>query len=120
MFGYLMLIAGDTEESRPRAASRIRSQIAFYASSPMYRDVLDAIGCADLQSDLETVVKQGRWDELPGLVDDDVLDHFALRGTLEELPALIRGATATTTTAPSRTSRSASATPTVSPSSAPP
>ena len=90
VFGYLMLIAGDTEDEQSRAASRIRSQIAFYASSPMYRDVLDAIGCAELQSDLETLVKQGRWNELPDLVDDDVLDHFALRGTLEELPALIR------------------------------
>ena len=90
VFGYLMLIAGDTEEEQRRAADRIRSQIAFYASSPMYREVLDAIGCADLQGDLEGVVKQGRWDELPGLVGDDVLDHFALRGTLEELPALIR------------------------------
>jgi hypothetical protein len=27
---------------------------------------------------------------MPGLVDDDVLDHFLLRGTLEELPARIR------------------------------
>jgi len=46
VFGYLMLIAGDTEDEQARAARRIRSQIAFYASSPMYRDVLDAIGCA--------------------------------------------------------------------------
>ncbi len=90
VFGYLMLIAGDTEEEQALAASRIRSQIAFYASSPMYREVLDAIGCADLQSELEAVVKQGRWDQLPAIVDDEVLDHFALRGTLEELPSLIR------------------------------
>ena len=85
-----MLIVGDTEAEQAKAADRLRSEVAFYASSPMYRGVLDAIGCADLQGDLETLVKQGRWDELPGLVDDDVLDHFALRGTLEELPALIR------------------------------
>ena len=90
VFGYLMLIAGDTEEEQARAAATIRSQISFYASSPMYREVLDAIGCAELQVDLAALVKQGRWDELPDLVDDDVLDHFALRGTLEELPALIR------------------------------
>jgi alkanesulfonate monooxygenase SsuD/methylene tetrahydromethanopterin reductase-like flavin-dependent oxidoreductase (luciferase family) len=86
VFGYLMLVAGDTEEEQARAADRIRSQIAFYASSPMYREVLDAIGCADLQGDLEGVVKQGRWDELAGLVGDDVLDHFALRGTLRSCP----------------------------------
>ena len=54
------------------------------------REVLDAIGCADLQGELERIVKRGGWDELPELIDDEVLDHFALRGTLEELPALIR------------------------------
>lgn len=89
-FGYLLLAAGDTEEEQDRAAAHLRSQIAFYASSPMYLEVLDAIGCAELQGDLEAMVKQGRWDELPGLVDDEVLDHFVLRGTLEELPARIR------------------------------
>lgn len=90
VFGYLMLIVGDTEEEQRRAAERIRTQIAFYASSPMYREVLDAIGCAELQGDLEAVVKQGRWADLPALVDEEVLNHFALRGTLEELPPLIR------------------------------
>jgi probable F420-dependent oxidoreductase len=90
VFGYLMLITGDREEDQARAAARIRSQVAFYAASPMYREVLDAIGCAELQTDLQALVKQGRWGEMPDLVDDTVLDHFALRGTLEELPPLIR------------------------------
>jgi probable F420-dependent oxidoreductase len=89
-FGYLLLAVGDTDEEQDAAAARIRGQIAFYASSPMYREVLDAIGCADMQPDLERLVKQRRWGELGGLIDDDVLGHFALRGTLEELPARIR------------------------------
>jgi probable F420-dependent oxidoreductase len=33
VFGYLMLIAGDTDEQQALAAARIRNQIAFYASS---------------------------------------------------------------------------------------
>src|SRR5205814_10341323 len=81
---------GDTEEEQARAADRIRSQIAFYASSPLYRDVLDCICHGALQGDLHGLVKAGRWAALPALVGDAVLDHFALRGTLEELPALIR------------------------------
>ncbi len=89
VFGYLMLVAGDTEEEQARVADRIRSQIAFYASSPMYRDVLDCIGCAELQTDLQQLVKEGRWAEMPGLVSDDILDHFVVRGSLEELPARI-------------------------------
>jgi probable F420-dependent oxidoreductase len=90
VFGYLMLAAGDTEEQQARAADRIRGQIAFYASSPMYREVLECIGCADLQSELHQLAKAGRWADMPGLVDDGILDHFAVRGTLEELPARIR------------------------------
>jgi probable F420-dependent oxidoreductase len=89
VFGYLMLITGDTEEEQARAAEGIRAQIAFYASSPMYLEVLEAIGCGALQGDLHQLAKQGRWDEMPALVSDDVLDHFALRGTLEELPERI-------------------------------
>jgi probable F420-dependent oxidoreductase len=89
VFGYLMLVAGDTVEEQARVADRIRGQIAFYASSPMYRDVLDCIGCADLQTDLQQLVKAGRWAEMPALVDDAILDHFVVRGTLEELPARI-------------------------------
>ncbi len=90
VFGYLLLAVGDTEEEQQRAAARIRSQVAFYGASPMYRDVLDAIGCVDLQPELDRLARQGRWAEMSGLVDDDVLDHFALQGTLEELPARIR------------------------------
>jgi probable F420-dependent oxidoreductase len=90
VFGYLMLAAGDTEDQQARAADRIRGQIAFYASSPMYREVLECIGCADLQGELHQLVKAGRWADMPGLVDDGILDHFAIRGTLEELPARIR------------------------------
>ncbi len=88
--GYLLLAIGDTDEERSRAVAHLRSQIAFYASSPMYRAVLDAIGCGDLQGELEAVVKRGGWSDLPDLVDDEVLDQFILQGTLEELPALIR------------------------------
>jgi probable F420-dependent oxidoreductase len=88
--GYLLLAVGDSEEEQARAVTHLRDQIAFYASSPMYTAVLDAIGYGDLQRELEVVVKQGRWGDLAALVDDDVLDHFILRGTLEELPDLIR------------------------------
>ncbi len=55
----------------------------------MYREVLDAIGYVDVQPELEVLVKQRRWNELAGLIDDEMLDHFALSGTLEELPARI-------------------------------
>ena len=41
---------------------------------------------------------------MPALVDDAILDHFVVRGTLEELPGRVSTpATAATTTGPCRT-----------------
>ena len=87
MFGYAFLALGDTEEDQQATAERIREQVAFYASTPMYREVLDAVGYADLQPELEAAIKAGRVAEIGGLVDDTLLDHFMVRGTLEEIPA---------------------------------
>ncbi|MPY94655.1 MAG: TIGR03617 family F420-dependent LLM class oxidoreductase, partial [Acidimicrobiia bacterium] len=51
----------------------VRRQISFYGSTPAYRPVLDAHGWGDLQTELNALSKQGRWDEMVGLVEDEVL-----------------------------------------------
>jgi probable F420-dependent oxidoreductase len=90
VFGYAFLAVGDTEEAQDQMVERIRGQIAFYASTPMYREVLDAIGYGDVQPELERLIKAGRAAEMPGLIDDAMLEHFYVRGTLEELPARMK------------------------------
>ncbi len=49
--------------------------------------MLDAHGWGDLQPELNTLSKQGRWDEMSTLIDDEVLDTLAVRGE----PAAIAG-----------------------------
>jgi len=90
ILGYALCVVGDTEEEQEHSASRVRQQIAFYASTPTYRDVLDAVGHGDLQGELHALVSQGAWHRLADVITDDVLNHFAARGTLEELPDQIR------------------------------
>jgi probable F420-dependent oxidoreductase len=85
-FGYAFLAVGDTEEAQRARTEEMRGQIAFYAATPMYRAVLEAVGYGELQPELERLVKAGRAAELSTLVDDRLLDHFVVRGTLEELP----------------------------------
>lgn len=89
-FGYVYVITGDTDDAIAAADRRVREQLAFYASSPMYRAVLDAIGYGALQPELEQLAKAGRWAEMGGVLDDGFVDHFAVRGDLEVVPALIR------------------------------
>jgi probable F420-dependent oxidoreductase len=88
-FAYLFLAVGDTEEEQEESAQRIRKQVAFYGSTPAYTEVLRLIGHEDLQAALLPMSKEDRWDEMAELVTDDILHHFALRGTMEELPKLI-------------------------------
>lgn len=64
----------------------IRSHLAFYASTPAYRPLLDLHGWGDLGQDLTRMSKAGRWSEMPELIDDEVLNAFAIVAPLDEVP----------------------------------
>lgn len=57
-----------------------RRRVAFYGSTPGYRHVLEHHGLAALHDALHRLSRSGGWAEMPALVDDDVLDLFAVRG----------------------------------------
>ncbi|MBR7193718.1 TIGR03617 family F420-dependent LLM class oxidoreductase [Gordonia sp. SCSIO 19800] len=67
-----------------------RMLLAFYGSTPAYRPILDAHGWGDLQPELNTMSKQGRWQEMAGLIDDEILHTIAACGTPAEIAAHIR------------------------------
>lgn len=67
-----------------------RMLLAFYGSTPAYRPVLDAHGWGDLQPELNTMSKQGRWQEMSTLITDEVLHTIAACGTPAEVAAHIR------------------------------
>jgi probable F420-dependent oxidoreductase len=68
----------------------VRRQISFYGSTPAYKPVLDLHGWGDLQTDLNALSKQGRWDEMVPLVDDEILDAMCASGTEAEVAATLR------------------------------
>jgi probable F420-dependent oxidoreductase len=67
-----------------------RMLLAFYGSTPAYRPVLDAHGWGDLQPELNAMSKQGRWQEMSTLIDDEMLHTIAACGTPAEVAAHIR------------------------------
>lgn len=85
----IFVVTGDTDEQLAEAASGTRKQLAFYASTPAYRAVLDLHGWGELQPTLNALSKQGRWDDMADLVPPEVLDAFAVVGEPDEVPALI-------------------------------
>jgi len=81
----LMILTGDSEADIVAAENGVRRQLAFYGSTPAYRRVLDAHGWGDLQPELNRLSKEGRWEDMGGLIDDELLDVFTVRGTPEEI-----------------------------------
>lgn len=77
------VVTGDTEEELAAAAKAVREQIAFYASTPAYRGVLETHGWGDLQTELNSLSKQGEWAKMGDAVDDTILDTFAVIGEPE-------------------------------------
>jgi probable F420-dependent oxidoreductase len=73
-----LVATGDTEESMETSIRRTRRQIAFYASTPAYRPVLELHGWEDLQPEMNRLSKLGEWREMRNLVDDEMLNTFAV------------------------------------------
>lgn len=76
---------GLDEESMQAAIASARNQIAFYASTPAYLPVLKCHGWENLQSDANQMMREGKWAELNELIDDDILNTFAVVGTPTEV-----------------------------------
>jgi len=83
------VITGTSEDEVKAADQGVRQQIAFYASTPAYRPVLEKHGWGDLQMDLNSLSKQGEWVQMGTLITDDIVDAFAVQGEPEEIPKLI-------------------------------
>jgi probable F420-dependent oxidoreductase len=81
---------GPDEESMEAAITGVRQQIAFYGSTPAYRPVLELHGWGDLQPELNALSKRGDWVKMGELVDDDVLNAFAVVGPPEKVAAELR------------------------------
>jgi probable F420-dependent oxidoreductase len=73
-----MVVTGHGEEDVARATAAVRAQLAFYASTPSYRGVLDLHGWGALQEELTALSKQGHWGQMPMLIDDDMLTTLAV------------------------------------------
>ncbi len=83
--GPSFVVTGTTDEQMEQAAAGTRQQIAFYGSTPAYRPVLELHGWGGLQDELNALSKQGKWVEMGGLIDDEILETFAVVGAPEEI-----------------------------------
>jgi probable F420-dependent oxidoreductase len=84
------VITGRTEEERQQRRQEIRERVAFYASTPTYKSVMEHHGWVETGRELHELTRENRWDEMPDLVTDEMLETFAIDAPLEEVPDAIR------------------------------
>jgi probable F420-dependent oxidoreductase len=72
------VVTGRDAETMARVEAATRKRIAFYASTPAYRAVLDVHGWTGRGEQLTRLSKAGEWDAMAALVDDEMLHAFAV------------------------------------------
>ncbi len=85
--GPSFVVTGEDKADRARAADAVRRQISFYGSTPSYRSVLEVHGWGGLQPKLNKMSKEARWEQMGDLIDEEMLNTFAVVGEPDEIAA---------------------------------
>lgn len=85
-----IIVTGRDDEEFTRSHEAVRQQLAFYATTPAYQPVFALHGYGDLLDELTPMARQGRWDDMSALIDDDLIAAVAVVGAPDEIPGLVR------------------------------
>ena len=72
------------------ASTAVRAQIAFYASTPAYRVVLDVHGLGELQPRLRDLTRAGDWAAMAAEVPDELLHAVAVVAAPDDVAGEVR------------------------------
>jgi len=86
----VFVVSGNNEKEFEENKKAIKQRIAFYGSTPPYRVVLESHGWNSLQPQLNLMSKAGKWVEMGDMIDDDMLDAFAVVGEPKDIVPIIK------------------------------
>ena len=84
------IITGPNQVSLEKQKEEIRRRISFYSSTRTYFPVLETHDLQEVGERLHKLSVEGRWDEMPNLVTDDMLGIFAIIGLYDEIAPKFR------------------------------
>jgi probable F420-dependent oxidoreductase len=83
-------IVGDTADERARWREMARFQIGFYGSTKNYAFMFDMLGLDDTSARLHAALKVGDMAGMAAVITDEILDHFAVEATWDDLADRLR------------------------------
>ena len=90
LFAPVFAVVGHNEAERQKNEAAVRQQVAFYASTPNYRALLEYHGYNELGKELSQLMRQGDFEAMVALVPDNLMAEVAVSATNAELPAILR------------------------------
>ncbi len=83
-------IVGDTPDEQERWANMARAQIGFYGSTRNYGFMFDMLGFEGTSAALNERLKAGDIAGMAALITDEMLEHFAVRASWDDLAGALR------------------------------
>jgi probable F420-dependent oxidoreductase len=80
----VFVATGKSKEDLEKSKELVKDAIAFYGSTPTYRAIFELHGLADLAKKLSEYARQAKWKEMRNLISDEILENFAIVGTMIE------------------------------------
>ena len=84
------VVTGSNQAAMDANKESVKKQLAFYFSTRSYSKVLEVHGFEDLGLWLHEMSLKQQWDQMSGVITDEILDVFAIVGGYSEIPALMK------------------------------
>lgn len=86
----IFVVTGNTAEEIQQNTIATKTQIAFYASTPSYKAVLEMHGWQDLGERLGKMIRENRWSEMWTEISDEMLNEIAVVASPDELALKVK------------------------------
>jgi hypothetical protein len=104
-----VILTGPDDGAVAKQIQAYRRRAALYASTKAYRDVMALEGWGDVADRLNGLVRSQRWDEMTGLITEEMVRRIACVGRHDEIAEVIAdrlaGVTRVRLNLPARTDR---------------
>ncbi len=88
--GCPFLAVAKDREGLEAAKAAVKQRISFYSSTRTYHSVLEFHGWADLGMKLHQLSIEGKWQEMPKLITDEIMEEFAIVAIGDDFAAKVK------------------------------
>ena len=88
--GSSFIITGPSQAVIDAKKQAVKRQIAFYSSTRTYTPVLEVHGFEEVAVRLHEMSLKGQWEEMTGLITDEIFDAFAVAVGYDEVAEAVK------------------------------